>query len=108
MSDDKTADTYFSEYNFDNAEHISDPKCDLYRQFGLSKGSFSQLFGLKVWSRGFELRKSAINMNFHSVGDSLQMPGIFAIFNGEIKESYIHRSIADKPNYENFINCCQV
>lgn len=104
LASSELADQYFSKYGFEEPEHISDPNCKIYNDFGLSKGSFGQLFGLKVWARGYELRKTGILMSRKTVGDSLQMPGIFIIHKGQILDSYIHKSIADKPDYEKLIN----
>lgn len=106
MSSEQVADTYFADSSFINAEHISDPNCHMYHDFGLSKGSFSQLFGLNIWARGYQLRKKGLKFSGKKLGDSLQMPGIFVIHKGEIVDSYIHKSISDRPNYDKFINCC--
>jgi len=106
MSDAEVANKYFSEFNFPEAEHVSDPDCRIYSDFGLAKGSFSQLFGLKVWSRGYQLRQTGLKMTRKTMGDSLQMPGVFVVHQGKVIDSYIHKSIADKPDYEKFMNCC--
>lgn len=104
LASSEIGDQYFSKYGFEDAEHISDPSCKIYNDFGLSKGSIGQLFGLKVWARGYELKKTGLVMSRNTVGDSLQMPGIFVIHKGKILDSYIHKSIADKPDYEKLIN----
>jgi len=105
MSDEALAEDYFTQFDYEHLEHISDPTCSLYEGFGLSKGKFSQLFGLKVWSRGFELRKKGIKMTRSVIGDSLQMPGLFILKHNKVIASYIHKSIADKPDYEKLISC---
>ncbi|MEN0004842.1 MAG: SelL-related redox protein [Bacteroidota bacterium] len=107
MTDDVVADRYFNRYELENAIHISDPDCKFYAGFGLVKGSFTQLFGLQSWIRGF----SAGVVNGHGVGpqlgDGFQMPGAFVIQNGEIKESFIHKLASDRPDYKNLVeNCC--
>ena len=86
-----------------------------YRQKGKSmgghllKGSFSQLFGLKTWIRGFEIAttKQMLPDN-RRIGDGLQMPGIFLLKNGVVVESFIHNSVADKPDYDSFIEVCHI
>ena len=109
MADSKTADGYFKEFGLQNIEHVSDPDCKNYAVFGLVKGSFSQLYGLKTWIRGFEVTATKPNLpNIMRIGDGLQMPGIFLIKNCRIVESFIHNSIADKPNYETFIDVCHI
>lgn len=109
MSDFETASTYFSEMGINDLEHVSDEECKIYAAFGLVKGSFSQLFGLKTWMRGFEIAATKQMLpSMTRVGDGLQMPGIFLIKEGVIIESFIHNSVADKPNYESFIEVCHL
>ena len=106
MSDNETAESYFKKYDIPGIEHISNPACDLYASFGLTKGSVSQLFGLKNWIRGFEVTMKGIPIGLRQVGDGFQMPGVFLISKGEIMDSYIHTSASDRPDYETLISCC--
>ena len=55
MADNETAESYFKKYKLSGITHISDPECKYYATFGLVKGSFNQLFGLKNWLRGIEV-----------------------------------------------------
>ncbi len=106
MTDNTIAERYFNRYGLENAEHISDPECNFYYAFGLVKGTFTQLFGLQSWIRGF----SAGVVQGHGVGpqlgDGFQMPGVFVIQNGEIKESFIHKLASDRPDYVELTRCC--
>lgn len=94
-----------AKYGLENAYRVSDPDRTLYRKFGLKRGTFRQLFGLKVWWRGF--RASIINR--HGVGwaktDSFQMPGVFLFEQGQIVQAFRHNSAADRPNYESLALC---
>lgn len=109
MADYETAESYFKDYNLNNIEHISDPTCRVYIAFGLIKGTLSQLVGLKTWARGFEIAVTKqITPGLIRIGDGFQMPGIFVLKNGAIIESFIHNSVADKPNYESFIDVCSI
>ena len=109
MSDNETAEIYFKKFNLKNIAHISDPECKIYASFGLLKGSFSQLFGLKTWIRGFEVAATKqILPTIYKIGDGLQMPGIFLLKNATIVGSFIHKTASDKPNYENLIAVCAV
>lgn len=100
------AEPYFEEFGVENYDHISDPKRELYQQFGLTKGSFTQLYGLQNWIRGYSLKKEGFSFELPNNGDSLQMPGIFVIFNSKILDSYVHKLVSDKPDYDMLINCC--
>lgn len=109
MADDVTARQFFKKFGILDAEHISDPDCRYYRLFGLVKGSFSQLFGLKTWLRGAEVAATkGIFPAAPGLGDGLQMPGIFLIRNGQVIRSFIHHSVADKPDYDSFIATCRI
>lgn len=109
MSDYETAESYFKKFNLSNIEHVSDPECKYYAAFGLVKGSFSQLFGLKTWIRGFEIAATKQMLpDSKRIGDGLQMPGIFLLKNNSILESFIHNSVADKPDYGTFIQMCHI
>jgi hypothetical protein len=106
MATPKIAEDYFIRFNLEGTEHISDPSCRLYMDFGLMKGTFGQLFGLQTWIRGFSLPSKYGNEFGKHLGDSFQMPGVFMVFENEIKESFIHRSVADRPDYEKLVSCC--
>ena len=107
MSDDETANQYFKKYNLSGIEYISDPACLLYSSFGLTKGSVSQLFGLKNWIRGFEVTVvKGTPIGLRQIGDGFQMPGVFLVSEGKIMDSYIHASASDRPDYESIISCC--
>jgi len=108
MTDNEIADRYFQRYGLEGVEHISDPACNYYAAFGLTKGTFNQLFGLQSWIRGF----SAGVMEGHGVGlqlgDGFQMPGIFIIHEGVLKDSFIHKLASDRPNYRDLVRCCNL
>jgi peroxiredoxin len=107
MSDEDTAIKYFNNYGLKGVESIADPMCKLYESFGLVKGNFSQLFGLKNWVRGFQVvSKDPSMLSLKQIGDGFQMPGIFLIKESEIKESFVHNSAADRPDYDALIDCC--
>lgn len=109
MADNETADEYFRKFKLIDIEHVSDLECKYYAAFGLIKGSFSQLYGLKTWLRGFEIASTKqLLPDSKRIGDGLQMPGIFLLRHGAIVESFIHNSVADKPDFETFIEVCHI
>lgn len=99
MSPPAEVEAALAQHGLGNAVHISDPTCQLYRAFGLARGTFRQLFGLRVWRRGL---RAAI-LDGHGVGslkgDGFQMPGAFVVVDGRVRDSFIHRSAADRPDY---------
>jgi len=109
MAENDIAQKYLDDFNLGDCVHISDPDCDYYTAFRLTKGSFSQLYGLQTWIRGFskdnrqhKLQKAKF------LGDSTQMPGIFIIHKGSITEHYIHKFAADRPDYMKMIQNCPI
>lgn len=108
MSDSETADAYFNQYQIDTPEYISDPDCLFYARFGLGKGKFSQLFGLQVMIRGFESGVLKGNGIGPFIGDGFQMPGVFLVQNGVIREQFIHKLASDRPDYDYLVSCCTI
>jgi hypothetical protein len=78
---------------------VSDPQRSLYRAFGLRRGSLTEVFGPKVWWRGFEAGILGRHRVGRLEGDGFQMPGVFLIYHGEVIRSYRHQSAADRPDY---------
>jgi hypothetical protein len=76
---------------------IADPRCELYRAFGLGKGGFLELFGPHVWWRGAVAIFHGCGVG-HLAGDGLQMPGAFLFRDGKIISSQRARSAADLPD----------
>ncbi|MBR9920167.1 MAG: redoxin domain-containing protein [Bacteroidetes bacterium] len=107
MSDKETATQYFERYSIEDPVHIGDPECEYYKAFGLTKGNFTQLFGLNTWIRGFSAGVVAGHgIGNRQLGDGFQMPGIFVIRDGEIQEKFIHKLASDRPDYEELVQCC--
>ncbi len=106
MASNSVADQYFEEYGLKGIKHVSSPNCRVYRDFGLMKGTFGQLFGFKTWIRGYEAKKDGISGSLTQIGDSLQMPGIFILDKGTVIDSYIHKVASDRPDYDKLISCC--
>lgn len=108
MTDYDIAERYFNRYGLEGVEHISDPECQYYSQFGLVKGNFTQLFGLQSWIRGFSAGVLAGHGIGTQLGDGFQMPGAFVIQNGAVKNSFIHKLASDRLDYLNLVKCCEM
>ena len=109
MSDAPTADQYFIDFKLKGVAHVSDPEKKFYRSFGLVRGSFTQLFGLQTWIKGYQLSKKGFQQESGKhLGDSFQMPGVFLIYQGEVKESFVHRIASDAPDYYKLAQCCML
>lgn len=108
MSDTETATKYFDNFNLEGITFINDPQKRYYNAFGLFRGSLTQLFGLQTWIRGYKLKKK-YNYELEQakkLGDSFQMPGVFVIYEGEIKDKFVHNHAAQRPDYDRLLDCC--
>lgn len=76
---------------------IADPRCELYRAFGLGKGGFLELFGLRVLFRGTISIFKGCGVG-HLAGDGLQMPGAFLFYRGEVISAQPAQSASDLPD----------
>jgi hypothetical protein len=108
MESSKVAEGFFDKFDLHGCQHVEDMGQQLYRRFGLTKGSFSQLFGFKTMVRGFEAGISMNQFGGQPFGDAFQMPGIFVIHKGSIVSEYIHRNVSDRPDYQQLLDCCIV
>jgi hypothetical protein len=81
----------------DEVSRIADPKCELYRAFGLGRGGFMELFGPRVWVLGAIAVFKGCGVG-HLAGDGLQMPGAFLLQNGEIIAAQRAKSASDMPD----------
>lgn len=106
MASVEEAETYFNKYHLEGAEHVSDPNCRYYSNLGLGKGTFSQLFGLRVMMRGVEAGLIKGHGIGRQIGDGFQMPGVFLVQNGIIRERFVHQYASDRPDYDELVSCC--
>jgi peroxiredoxin len=99
MRDSEAIGDLMVKYQIQSVDRICDPDQNLYRAFGLKRGSWRQLFGPKVLLRGL---KAGI-LGGHGIGrlsaDSFQLPGTFFLNQAGILRRYRHRSAADRPDY---------
>lgn len=99
------AERFFKRYKLFPIDHVCDPARQFYRAFGLGRATPMQLAGFMNWIRGFQ----AVVLEGHGagfsalspeLGDGFQMPGVFVLHKGEIKNSFIHQYPYDRPDYE--------
>lgn len=107
MSDEETAEKYFAKYNLTGVDHVSDPSCKFYEAFGLTKGTARQLFGLHSWIRGFQAGVlDGHGVGTQQLGDGFQMPGVFVLHDGQVKQKFIHKLAGDRPEYVDLLAAC--
>jgi hypothetical protein len=90
-----------TQYIGDHTEiaRIADPRCELYRAFGLGKAGIWELFGPRVWYRGLMALIHGCGVG-HLAGDGLQMPGVFLFKNNQIVAAQPAKSASDLPDLQ--------
>ena len=98
MSHPKQVSRTLKKYGLEEVDQFCDGTCEMYRAFGVKRGSFLQLFGPKVVWRAII---ATFKGNFLGTlkGDGFRMPSIFFLHQGEVQGSFRHRSAADRPHY---------
>lgn len=81
----------------DDVARIADPRCVLYRAFGLGRGGLMELFGPRVWWLGAVSIFKGCGVG-HLAGDGLQMPGAFLFQDGKIIAAQRAKSASDLPD----------
>lgn len=99
MSPEADIAPFVEKYHVADLPRFCDSQRQLYIEFDLQPGGFTQLFGWKVWWRGM-LAAFGDGHGFGSSGESMfQMPGTFLIENGQVLRAFRHQSPADRPDY---------
>jgi hypothetical protein len=92
---------FFQEY-WPRARAVADPQRDFYRAFDLRRATYSQLFGLRVWTCGV---RAAAKGHFIGlpVGDPWLMPGVFLVHAGDIVWSHHFQHQGDHPDWATIV-----
>ncbi|MHB8973366.1 MAG: SelL-related redox protein [Pirellulaceae bacterium] len=99
MSEALTATMRFEEHDLGDVHRYSDRECELYRAFGLERGRFLQLFGMKVWCRGVVAALWCGHGIGRLEGDGFRLPGVFLLDQGQILAEFRATTAADRPDY---------
>jgi peroxiredoxin len=103
LSPDQQAHDVFLFYGLSDLPRVSDKGELLYRAFGLGHGNLLNLFGPTALWRFFADGIFVRHGMGWILGDMFQMPGIFLVFQGHIVRSFLHQSVADRPNYRRMV-----
>jgi peroxiredoxin len=97
MSDHDTNAAMADRYDLSSASWISDPDRILYRALELGRGRFLQMFGPRVFARGFVAFVRGHGLG-RLDGDGFQMPGAFVIDRGKVVRAFRHERSSDRPD----------
>lgn len=88
-----------ADYDLSGTPHLADPEMRLYRELGLPRGTFGQLFGWNELTRG----ASACVLRGHGVGalkgDGFQLGGLALLKDGEVVWTRALDSASERPDY---------
>jgi hypothetical protein len=81
-----------------DARVVADPQKRVFAAFGRRRGSFRQLFGLRVLARavGALLRGHGVG---RPQGDPAVMPGVFVVRGEAVLWAHPTRNVADHPDF---------
>ncbi|MBD3673327.1 MAG: redoxin family protein [Planctomycetaceae bacterium] len=99
MKDRDQATAFFARYNLDDLEAISDPEQELYELLGVEKGKITDFLGPGVWLKGAVCTLWEGHLPGKPEGDVSQLGGVFLIEDGQILNSQLCRTSADRPDY---------
>lgn len=98
LGTEEKAQKFFVYYKLDDVPRFSDPEARLYQAFGLTRAELRQYLNFEslyrtliAWSHGHFVGQPA--------GDVMRMPGVFLLQNAEIRKSFRHDLVSDRPDY---------
>jgi peroxiredoxin len=98
LGTEEKANAFFTPYGLQDAPRFADPDGKLYEAFGLARAELRQYLNQESI-----LRMLVAWLNGHFVGlpagDVQRMPGAFLVRDGEIRKSFRHKLVSDRPNY---------
>ena len=98
LGTEERAAKFFAPYHLDDLPRFADPGGKLYEAFGLTRAELRQYFNRESI---FRMLLSWLEGNFVGLpaGDVQRMPGAFLLQNTQIKNSFRHKLVSDRPNY---------
>ena len=98
MAPIEEAEQIFSAYHLKGLLNIYDPEYDFYKAMGLKCGTVEEIYSPDIWmvDDAKELSTDEIDP---ILGNPLQMPGVFLVYEGKVLKSFIHKKINEKPSY---------
>lgn len=89
-------------YGLETIHHFSDPKCKLYRAFGLDRGRLRQLFSPRIVKHGLHALLHGHGLG-KLAGDGFQMPGSFLLRRGKILTAHRALTADELPDFDSLL-----
>jgi hypothetical protein len=81
---------------------IADHEGELYGRFGVERGGWREMFGLRSWAAGIRATAKG-HLISRKVGDPWTLPTIFAVRNERIVGEFRGRHAGDHPDIDQLI-----
>lgn len=98
LGTEQKAAHFLARYQLQEVPRFSDPQARLYQAFGLLRAELRQYLNVESITRMLFAW-----MDGHFIGlpaeDIQRMPGVFVLENGEIRKSFRHKLVSDRPDY---------
>jgi peroxiredoxin len=105
MSEDDRATETLKGFGLAGVSHVRDSEQELYRAFGIDRGTLAQLASPTVVARGLRARFiEGIGLGAPD-GDVTRLAGVFIVADGHVVHSYRHRDAADRPDFVRLARC---
>jgi len=95
-------EAFFPPY-WPEARAVSDEPKKFYTALGLRKATFTQMFGIQVWTCRLRAMSKG-NFVGKAVGDPWIMPGVFLVQGGQIVWSHRFKHQGDHPEWDGIVN----
>lgn len=79
------------------AERVADPDARWYRAFGVKRGGFREMFGLRSWRAGIPAFLKGNMIGWKGAADGWTLPSAFRLRNGEVVAEHRGRHAGDQP-----------
>ena len=104
MSDSESSESIRKTYSLGKMTIISDPDRKFYQAFSLQRGNWWQLFGPRIWWRGFLAGILKGHGVGRLVGDGFQLGGVFSLVDEKLTPVHISKDAADVENWPKILN----
>lgn len=101
---DNEAEMFFARWRLHDVPRISDPEREVYKRFGLARGSTWQVLGPAAMLRGFTAVLSGNGFG-KPQGDIYQLPGAFLVEDGQIVRGFRAKNSGEQANFDELLAC---
>jgi peroxiredoxin len=99
LGTEERATKYFAPYKLTDVPRFADPEGRLYQTFGLVRIQWWEILRWRALRRSLEALLHSGHFIGLPAGDIQRMPGVFLVQRGEIRKTFRHKLVSDRPDY---------